>query len=99
MAESNQDLQSLLDICQTEVASLGLRFNTKKSAVVCLAGGNTDAATLTLGGEPLAARNDYRWPCFAHGHLRAPIQVAVSPCFAAGDFPRLRWRAQHSHRR
>ncbi|XP_037505770.1 uncharacterized protein LOC119382110 [Rhipicephalus sanguineus] len=61
MAESNQDLQSLLDICQTEVASLGLRFNTKKSAVVCLAGGNTDTAALTLGGEPLTARNDYRY--------------------------------------
>ncbi|KAH7976695.1 hypothetical protein HPB52_018309 [Rhipicephalus sanguineus] len=27
--KSNQDLQSLLDICQTEVASLGLRFNTR----------------------------------------------------------------------
>ncbi|XP_049267539.1 uncharacterized protein LOC125756680 [Rhipicephalus sanguineus] len=61
MAESSQDLQSLLDICQTEVTSLGLRFNTKKSAVVCLAGGNTDAAALTLGGEPLTARNDYRY--------------------------------------
>uniref|UniRef100_L7M0D4 Putative tick transposon n=1 Tax=Rhipicephalus pulchellus TaxID=72859 RepID=L7M0D4_RHIPC len=61
MAESNQELQSLLDICQKEIASLGLRFNTKKSAVVCLAGRSTDAAALTLAGEPLAARNDYRY--------------------------------------
>ncbi|KAL3198666.1 hypothetical protein MRX96_044341 [Rhipicephalus microplus] len=61
MAESNQELQSLLDICQTELASLGLRFNTKKSAVVRLTGGSTDAAALTLGGELLATRNDYRY--------------------------------------
>lgn len=61
MAESHQELQSLLDICQTEIVSLGLRFNIKKSAVVRLAGGSTDAAALTLGGEPLAARNEYRY--------------------------------------
>ncbi|KAH6933462.1 hypothetical protein HPB50_015245 [Hyalomma asiaticum] len=61
MAESHQELQSLLDICQTEIVSLGLRFNIKKSAVVRLAGGSTDAAALTLGGESLAARNEYRY--------------------------------------
>ncbi|KAH6925290.1 hypothetical protein HPB50_003358 [Hyalomma asiaticum] len=61
MAESHQELQSLLDICQTEIVSLGLRFNIKKSAVVRLAGGSTDAAALTLGGESLAARNEYSY--------------------------------------
>ncbi|XP_049271321.1 uncharacterized protein LOC125758318 [Rhipicephalus sanguineus] len=61
MAESHQELQSLLDICQTEIVSLGLRFNIKKSAVVRLAGGSTNAAALTLEGEPLAARNEYRY--------------------------------------
>ncbi|KAL3217977.1 hypothetical protein MRX96_031891 [Rhipicephalus microplus] len=87
MAESNQELQSLLDICQTELASLGLRFNTKKSAVVRLTGGSTDAAALTLGGELLATRNDYRYlgvtlwctgcPATKHGaaKVRVPQQL------------------------
>ncbi|KAH7941175.1 hypothetical protein HPB49_010673 [Dermacentor silvarum] len=53
MAENREDLQTLLDICQVEISRIGLCFSTRKSAVVCLAGGLTDPAVLTLGGEPL----------------------------------------------
>ncbi|KAH7946335.1 hypothetical protein HPB49_023365 [Dermacentor silvarum] len=36
-------------------------FSTRKPAVVCLAGGRTDPAVLTLRGEPLATCNEYRY--------------------------------------
>ncbi|XP_077555701.1 uncharacterized protein LOC144170053 [Haemaphysalis longicornis] len=61
MAENSQDLQTLLDICQVEISCLGLRFNTRKSAVVRLAGDEADSTVLTLGGEPLASYDEYRY--------------------------------------
>lgn len=61
MAENQEDLQTLLDICQVEILRIGLCFSARKSAVVCLAGGLTDPAVLTLGGEPVAICNEYRY--------------------------------------
>ncbi|KAH7954694.1 hypothetical protein HPB49_020982 [Dermacentor silvarum] len=61
MAENREDLQTLLDICQVEISRIGLCFSTRKSAVVCLAGGLTDPAVLTLGGKPVAICNEYRY--------------------------------------
>lgn len=61
MAENREDLQTLLDICQVEISRIGLCFSTRKSAVVCLAGGLTDPVVLTLGGKPVAICNEYRY--------------------------------------
>ncbi|KAH7977549.1 hypothetical protein HPB49_002306 [Dermacentor silvarum] len=61
MVENREDLQALLDICQVEISRIGLCFSSRKSAVVCLAGGRSDPAVLTLAGEPVVTRNEYRY--------------------------------------
>lgn len=61
MAESSSELQVLLDICHAEVTKLGLRFNTKKTAVVRLAGGQNANSTLSLAGKPLATQASYKY--------------------------------------
>lgn len=61
MAESTRDLQSLVDICHTELSLLGLRFSAKKTAIVRLAGVGADEAEVTLGGDKLAIRTSYRY--------------------------------------
>lgn len=63
MAERSSELQVLLNICNAEVTKLSLRFNIKKTAVVCFAGGQkkiTDS-TFTLAGELLSTRASYKY--------------------------------------
>lgn len=59
MAEHPEELQALLDICAAEVADLGLRFNTRKSSVVQLAGSWPHRIALTLCGETLNVARMY----------------------------------------
>lgn len=61
MAETSQDLQALLDICQAEISSLSRRFNVRKSAVVQLVRERANAPALTLDGEPLVSCTEYRY--------------------------------------
>lgn len=61
MAEHPEGLQALLDICATEVADLGLRFNTRKSAVVQLAGSWPHKIALTLCRETLNVAMAYKY--------------------------------------
>lgn len=60
-AEHPEDLQALLDICAAEVADLGLRFNTRKSSVVQLAGSWPHKLKLTLCGETLNVSTTYKY--------------------------------------
>ncbi|KAH7987025.1 hypothetical protein HPB49_026123 [Dermacentor silvarum] len=52
MAENREDLQTLLDICQVEICASGY---------ASVPGRLTDPAVLTLGGEPVAICNEYRY--------------------------------------
>ncbi|KAH6921168.1 hypothetical protein HPB50_027843 [Hyalomma asiaticum] len=47
--ESTQEMQALLDICQSEITLLGLCFNFKKTALLRLAGECTKEGAVTLG--------------------------------------------------
>ncbi|KAH6925987.1 hypothetical protein HPB50_012922 [Hyalomma asiaticum] len=49
MAESTQEMQALLDICQSEITRLELCFNVKKTTLLRLAGECTKEGVATLG--------------------------------------------------
>ncbi|KAH7935858.1 hypothetical protein HPB52_014408 [Rhipicephalus sanguineus] len=61
MAESKAELQALLDICATEMTSLGLRFNAKKTKVVPFAGNMAESVDLKLGSESIALETTYKY--------------------------------------
>ncbi|KAH7972898.1 hypothetical protein HPB52_018512 [Rhipicephalus sanguineus] len=58
---SQAELQALLDICATEMTSLGLRFNAKKTKVVPFAGNMAEAVDLKLGSESIAMETTYKY--------------------------------------
>lgn len=61
-AETVEDLQRLICICETEAATLGLRFNAKKSAVLQLAGSDeAKLNSLVLNGEQAQVQESYKY--------------------------------------
>ncbi|KAH6926639.1 hypothetical protein HPB50_020838 [Hyalomma asiaticum] len=61
MAESTQEMQALLDICQSEITCLGLCFKVKKTALLRLAGECTKEGAVTLGDAKVSSCTEYKY--------------------------------------
>ncbi|XP_075749200.1 uncharacterized protein LOC142814366 [Rhipicephalus microplus] len=61
MAESTEEMQALLDICQDEITRLGLCFNVKKTALLRLVGEYTKEKVVTLGDAEVSSCTEYRY--------------------------------------
>lgn len=62
MAETNADLQALINICTDAMTPLGLNFNAKKSAVLCFsAPSDADRPVRIPNGEIIARDTEYRY--------------------------------------
>ncbi|KAH6947850.1 hypothetical protein HPB50_021835 [Hyalomma asiaticum] len=60
MSESTQEMQALLDICQSEITRLGLCFNVK-TTLLRLAGDCTKEGVVTPGDAKVSSGTEYKY--------------------------------------
>ncbi|KAH6920765.1 hypothetical protein HPB50_028247 [Hyalomma asiaticum] len=78
--ESTQEVQALLDVCQSEITRLGFCFNVKKTALFRLAGECTKEGAVTLGdAQTYTRRRHVKLDC------RLNASFGAVACGAATD--------------